>query len=63
VFDEKMFSTSFLNFSMRNVSIARIVCAEINVVRALRFRRGTFSLAPFPALLPCMVSLTGDSFA
>jgi len=63
VFDEKMFSTIFLNFSIRNVSIARIVCAELNVVRALRLRRGTFSLAPFRALVPCIVSLTGDSFA
>jgi len=40
VFGEKMFGTSFLNFSMRNVSIARIVCAELNVVRALQLRRG-----------------------
>jgi len=35
-----MCGTSFLNFSMRNVRIARMVRAELNVVRALRLRRG-----------------------
>jgi len=35
-----MSGTSFLNFSMRNIRIARMVRTELNVVRALRLRRG-----------------------
>jgi len=36
----KMCGTIFSNFSMQNLRIARMVRAELNVVRALRFRRG-----------------------
>jgi len=35
-----MCGTIFLNFSVRNLRIARMVRAELNAVRALRLRRG-----------------------
>jgi len=40
VLKSKMCGTSFLNFSVRNVRIARMVRTELNIARALRLRRG-----------------------
>jgi len=41
-----MCGTNFSNFSMLNVLIARMVRAELNVVRALRLRRGEHRVRP-----------------